>query len=213
MFIERIPISKISQSIKRERCNASSEIMQKCQKYFPKGRVENAFRNSLVYWKAILLMHQKCMRWETMKTSMIRDPYRHAVIPRGGKWKKIWRILKVSRKWKGTRRVVARTTYRIESMLSSFVPWLFHNRLWYNSTCSCIPYVYALATPTSGRVNTISRYALVAVSRMKNILCYLLTGHTRNTWVRYRFALHFKVEILEFTHFRDLSRDKSTTYC
>lgn len=83
----------------------------------------------------------------------------------------------------------SRTTYRIESVLSSFVPWLFHNRLWYNSACSCIPYVYAPATPTSGRVNTISRVCPCRVSRIKNILRYLLTGHTRNTWAR--AGLHF----------------------
>lgn len=73
---------------------------------------------------------------------------------------KIWLILKVSCKWKGTRG--RRSSYRIESMLSSFVPWLFHNRLWYNSARSCIPYVYAPETPTSGRVNIISRCAYVA---------------------------------------------------
>jgi len=74
--------------------------------------------------------------------------------------KKIWLILKVSRKWKGTWE--RRGSYRIESMLSSFVPWLFHNRLWYNSARSCIPYVCMPETPTSGRVNTISRYAYIS---------------------------------------------------
>lgn len=129
-----------------------------------------------------------------MKTPMTR----RASHLRDEKWKKIWRILKVFRKWKGTRHVVVRTTYRIESVLSSFVPWLFHNRLWYNSACSCIPYVYVPAMPTSGRVNTISRYAHVAylVWRIYYAICLLVTLEIHR--VRYRFALHFEEEIPEF---------------
>jgi len=52
-------------------------------------------------------MHQEHMHWKT-RTSMTREPYRRDSHPRGGKWKKIWRILKVSRKWKGTCRGAAR---------------------------------------------------------------------------------------------------------
>jgi len=47
------------------------------------------------------------------------------------------------------------------------------------------------------------------VPHMKNILCYLLTGHTRDTWAR--TGLHFilKWEFLSSRIYRrDLSRDK-----
>jgi len=167
--------------------NCDSEIMSKIFSEKPK-------------WKTLFLicLYIKTLFYLSTKntcTEIMRIPInRRTSHSQGGKWKKIGRILKVFRKWKRTWYIVARTTYRIESMLSSFVPWLFHNRLWYNSACSCIPYVYAPATPTSGRVNTISRYAHVAhlVWRIYHAICLLVTLEIHRVSTGLYFILKWK---------------------
>lgn len=141
-----------------------------------------------------------------MKTPMTRESHPRASRPRGGKWKKNlthFKSFSVNGKELGT----SRSSYRIESVLSSFVPWLFHNRLWYNSACSCIPYVYAPATSTSGRVNTISRYAHVAyLSYEEYIMLSAYWSHLKYIGL-VRVCTSFSSRNSR-VHFRDLSRDK-----
>lgn len=57
----------------------------------------------LIYYETIFLM--RVQKWKTMKIPMARETVSASSHPEAENEKKNWRILKVSRKWEGTRQL------------------------------------------------------------------------------------------------------------
>lgn len=133
-----------------------------------------------------------------------REPYWQVVIPEAKKKKTKRNSTHFKSFPLNGKKLGSSATSQIESVLSSFVLWLFHNRLRYNSTHSCIPYAYVPATSTCGRVNTISRHVHVACISYEE---YIMLSAYRSHRDIYRLTFH-SAKTLEFMNFRDLLRDQ-----